>query len=56
MRQAKVVVALKQHQMLAQAVLALAERVGPTADCSHPLAQVQIEPLDKGRIIGLNIE
>jgi hypothetical protein len=50
MRQAKVVVALPHHQMLAHAVLALAERGGPTADCSHPLAQVQLEPLDKGRM------
>jgi hypothetical protein len=50
MRQAKVVVALPQHQMLSQAVLALAERGGPTADCSHPLAQVPMEPLDKGRM------
>ena len=50
MRQTKVVGALQQHQMLSQAVLALAERGGPPADRSHPLAQRQIEPLDLGRI------
>src|SRR6266850_1672425 len=50
MGQTKVVVALKQHQRLSQAVLALAECVDPAANCSHPLANVQVEPLDKGRI------
>ena len=45
MRQDEVVVDVKQPQLMLQAILALAQRVDPAADCGHALANVQIEPL-----------
>jgi len=47
MGQLKIVVDVEQHQLLPYAVLALAQRVDPASDRRHPLAEVQIEPLDK---------
>ncbi len=45
MRQDEIVVDLEQHQLLAQAVLMLAQRVDPTADRRHMLPEVEIEAL-----------
>ena len=37
---------VEHRQLMLQTVLALAQRVDPAADRRHPLAAVQIEPLD----------
>jgi len=41
---------LEQHQLMLQTVFALAERVNPTFYRGYALPDVQVEPLDKGRI------
>jgi hypothetical protein len=43
-------VRLEQHQLLAQTLLALTQRVDPTPHCRYPLAYIQVQPLHKGRI------
>src|SRR5215470_15368094 len=49
MRQDEVVIALEQHELMLQAVLALAQRVDSTAHCRHALAKVQVQPVTVGR-------
>ena len=51
MRQDEIVVDLEQHQLLAQAVLMLAQRVDPTADRRHMLPEVEIEAVTVDRRI-----
>ena len=48
MGQHEVVVDVKYHQLMLDAVLVLAQRGDPTPDRRHTLANVQVEPLDKG--------
>jgi hypothetical protein len=48
--QHEVVVDVKYHQLMPHAILALAQRVDLTPDRRHALANVQVEPLDKGGI------
>src|SRR5712691_463790 len=50
MRQTKVVIRLEHYQLLPHAILPLAERGDTTPYGRHPLPDVQVEPLDKGRI------
>src|SRR5215813_15586802 len=50
MWQAKVVVCLVQGELLPHTVLPLAECVDTTPYCRHALPDVQVEPLDKGRL------
>src|SRR5215831_2179966 len=50
MRQTKIVIGLEQHQLLPHAVLPLAQRGDTPPHCRHPLPDVQVEPLDKGRL------
>ena len=50
MRQAKIVVGMEQHQLVPYAVLALAQRGDLPPDCRHTLPDIQVEPLDKGRL------
>ena len=50
MRQTKVVIGVEQHQLLPHTVLSLTQRGDPTPDCCHSLPDVQVEPLDKGRM------
>src|SRR5215475_5816910 len=50
MRQDEVVIALEQHELMLQAVLALAQRVDATAHGRHALAKVQVQPLDKSGV------
>jgi hypothetical protein len=50
MRQANIVVGVEQPQLVPHAVLALAQRGDPPPDCRHTLPDVQVEPLDKGRL------
>src|SRR5262249_55719694 len=44
-------VRLEQHQLMLQAVLALAQRVDPVADRGHALADIEIQSLYKGRVV-----
>jgi len=44
MRQDKVVIALEQHELMLQALLALAQRVDPTAHRCHPLTEIEVKP------------
>src|SRR5215510_5633212 len=50
MRQDEVVIALEQHELMLQAVLALAQRVDATAHGRHALAKVQVKPLDQSGV------
>ena len=50
MRQAEIVVGVKQGHLLAQTVLALAQRAGTTANRRHVLTEIEIEALHKGRV------
>jgi hypothetical protein len=50
--QHEVVIHLEQGQLIPQACFALAERVHSASDCRHPLTDIEVEPLDKGRIHG----
>ena len=50
MRQHKVVITLKQHELMLQAIFALAQRGDPTAHGRHTLANVQVEPFHTRRI------
>jgi len=50
MRQAKMVIGVEPHQLVPHAVLPLAQRGDTTPDCRHTLPEVQVEPLDKGRL------
>src|SRR5215470_11061305 len=50
MRDSKFIVDVKQHQVMLHTVLALAQRVHATSDRRHALANVQVEPFDKGGI------
>jgi len=43
-------IALEQHELLPQAVLALAQGVDPTPHGGHTLTDGQVEPFDKGSI------
>jgi hypothetical protein len=45
MRQAKVVIRLIQHQLLAQAVRTFAQRADPSSHRCHMLADAEVEPL-----------
>src|SRR5262249_32251250 len=45
MRQYKVVIALEQHELMLQALLALAERLDSASDGRHALTDVEIEPV-----------
>src|SRR2546427_10182785 len=49
MRQAKVVIALEQHQLLPQALLTLAQRGDPPPNGRHMLAQAEIDAVTVGR-------
>ena len=51
--QHKVMIGLEHHELLLQAPLALAHRVNTTPDGRHSLADVQVEPLDKGGTLNL---
>src|SRR5215470_13860425 len=50
MGQTEIVVGVEQRQLRLQAVLALAQRVNPPSHCGYPLANIQVQSLDKGRI------
>jgi hypothetical protein len=50
MHQHEVVVGVEHRQLLLHAVCALAQRVHPTPDRRHALADIEIEPFDKGGI------
>jgi hypothetical protein len=45
MGQAHIVIHLKHHQLLSQAVLALAQRADPAPDCGDMLADAEVDPL-----------
>ena len=50
MRQTEVVVRLEPGELLPQASFTFAERVHPTADGGHMLADREVEALHKGRV------
>src|SRR6516165_2825879 len=50
MGQTEIVIGVEQRQLILQAVLALAQRVNPPSHCGYPLANIQVQSLDKGRI------
>ena len=50
MRQTKIVIGLEQPQLVPHAVFPLAQRGDPPPYCGHTLPDVQVEPLDEGRI------
>src|SRR5919197_1586817 len=50
MGQAEIMVALEHHELMLHAVLALAQRVDSTADGCYPLADVEVESLNKGGV------
>ena len=52
MGQDKVVVRLEQHQPIPQAFFAPANGVDPAPNRPHALAQIEVEPLHKGRVDG----
>jgi hypothetical protein len=43
-------IALKQHVLMLQASLIFAQRIHPTPDRRHPLADIEIQPLNKSGI------
>ncbi len=43
-------IALKQHKLMLQASLTFAQRIHPTPDRRHPLADIEMQPLDKSGI------
>jgi hypothetical protein len=49
-RQNEIVVNLKQHQLMLQAFFALANRIDPSSNGGNALTDIEIEPLDHGRI------
>jgi hypothetical protein len=49
-RQHEVVIGLKQHDLLPQTVLALAQRIHATANSGDMLADGQVEAFDKRRL------
>jgi len=51
MGQDTVVIDLEQHQLIQQAVFALAQGVDPTPYRRHPLADVEVEPVTVDRRI-----
>src|SRR2546426_10957767 len=50
MGQAEIMVALEHRELMLHAVLALAQRVDSTADGCYPLADVEVESLNKGGV------
>ena len=50
MGQNKVVIDVKQRQLLSQARFALAERIDPAPERRHPLTDIEVEALHKGRL------
>src|SRR5713101_5139730 len=50
MRQAKIIVDMVQDELLAQALLALAQRADPSSDRGHMLADGQVEALHERRV------
>jgi hypothetical protein len=46
MRQNNMMRTLEQHALMRQAVLACAQRIDPTTDGRHPLADIEMQPLD----------
>jgi hypothetical protein len=48
--QDKMVIDLEQRQLIPQARFALTEGIDPASDRCDPLADVEVEPLDKRRI------
>src|SRR4029453_13837277 len=50
MRQDEVVIALEQHELMLQAVLALAQRIDAPAHGRHALAKGPVQPLDKSGV------
>jgi hypothetical protein len=50
MRQYEIMVDVEQRELRLYAAFALAQRVDPTPDRRHALADIEIEPFDKGGI------